>query len=463
MDIRRSAIAPLFLVFLSLSVGGLRPGLAQDTRPPALKPSPAASGPGPQNAFLNTPMPAQSGPGATTGESPQEQPAKTVALNGATCPVDDGKVPGPPPASGGDKSVCSVGRNIYLFFDNLTDWAKGISGAGKPNRIQDIALSLNGKILKGVPAIPAGDNVLQFQLNRLDLIAGDQDTQDNRAAWNALMSRAKFSSRPIGVGVVMPDGTSLAAKQAVVNLRDFPDYWWAVCLFMLALLLLFLVLAAKSDILRDGPTAAAAPGPWWKFGIGSGPKNSFSLARCQMAWWFFIVLASYLYIWMIFGDTDTLTAGALVLMGISAATGFSSFLVDSSKENQRQALTAEQTALTARLAALAAGIAADPANAALTTEQQLMQARLDQVNRNLATLPSPVGFSQGFFKDILQDETGVSFHRFQMATWTIVLGFVFAVAVHRNLAMPDFSPTLLGLMGVSAGTYVGFKIPDPPK
>jgi hypothetical protein len=40
---------------------------------------------------------------------------------------------------------------------------------------------------------------------------------------------------------------------------------------------------------------------------------------------------------------------------------------------------------------------------------------------------------------------------------------VFVVAVYNTLAMPDFSATLLGLTGISAGTYVGFKIPDPPK
>ena len=58
---------------------------------------------------------------------------------------------------------------------------------------------------------------------------------------------------------------------------------------------------------------------------------------------------------------------------------------------------------------------------------------------------------------------GVSFHRFQMAVWTVVLGFVFVVAVYNTLAMPDFSAMLLGLTGISAGTYVGFKIPNPPK
>ena len=65
--------------------------------------------------------------------------------------------------------------------------------------------------------------------------------------------------------------------------------------------------------------------------------------------------------------------------------------------------------------------------------------------------------------DILRDETGISFHRFQMAGWTVVLGFVFVAAVYSQLAMPDFSATLLGLMGISSGTYIGFKIPDPPK
>jgi hypothetical protein len=29
--------------------------------------------------------------------------------------------------------------------------------------------------------------------------------------------------------------------------------------------------------------------------------------------------------------------------------------------------------------------------------------------------------------------------------------------------MPDFSATLLGLMGISSGTYIGFKASDAPK
>jgi hypothetical protein len=59
--------------------------------------------------------------------------------------------------------------------------------------------------------------------------------------------------------------------------------------------------------------------------------------------------------------------------------------------------------------------------------------------------------------DILSDDHGVNFHRFQMAAWTFVLGIIFIQQVYKGLAMPDFDVTLLGLMGISAGTYLGLK------
>src|SRR4051794_19531074 len=69
--------------------------------------------------------------------------------------------------------------------------------------------------------------------------------------------------------------------------------------------------------------------------------------------------------------------------------------------------------------------------------------------------------SSGFLLDILSDADGVSVHRFQLFAWTIILGVVFVSAVLHEVAMPVFSATLLGLMGLSAGTYLGLKIPEP--
>jgi hypothetical protein len=101
----------------------------------------------------------------------------------------------------------------------------------------------------------------------------------------------------------------------------------------------------------------------------------------------------------------------------------------------------------------------------LQTELIIKSSRLAQVNALVDQLPapSPSAISNGFFIDILSDGDGISFHRFQIAVWTVVLGCVFVWGVYRNMAMPDFDPSLLTLMGISSGTYVGFKIPEPKK
>jgi hypothetical protein len=52
----------------------------------------------------------------------------------------------------------------------------------------------------------------------------------------------------------------------------------------------------------------------------------------------------------------------------------------------------------------------------------------------------------------------LSFHRFQMVLWTILMGVIFVASVHDNLAMPKFSGPLLALMGIRAATYVGFEL-----
>ncbi len=67
--------------------------------------------------------------------------------------------------------------------------------------------------------------------------------------------------------------------------------------------------------------------------------------------------------------------------------------------------------------------------------------------------------SKGFINDILSDDEGISFHRFQMMAWTIVLMIIFVWCVISHATMPDFDTTLLGLMGISGGTFVGFKLP----
>lgn len=74
-------------------------------------------------------------------------------------------------------------------------------------------------------------------------------------------------------------------------------------------------------------------------------------------------------------------------------------------------------------------------------------ARWNEINDLLDSRPT----SQGFFQDILTDDVGISFHRFQLFIGTIVLSIIFVTSVHKQLAMPDFNDTLLALMGISSG------------
>src|SRR6185369_34142 len=90
------------------------------------------------------------------------------------------------------------------------------------------------------------------------------------------------------------------------------------------------------------------------------------------------------------------------------------------------------------------------------------QAKLAEADRNIADaegrLSKPV--SESFWRDILTDANGITLHRFQIVIWTVVLGTLFVYGVYRDLTMPEFSGTLLALMGISSGTYLGFKIPE---
>ena len=72
----------------------------------------------------------------------------------------------------------------------------------------------------------------------------------------------------------------------------------------------FLALAMKSDLLRDSGPAATGTA-----------RKPYSLSRTQAAWWFFLIIASYVFIGIITGDfSTTITGTVLVLLGISAGT-----------------------------------------------------------------------------------------------------------------------------------------------
>ena len=284
---------------------------------------------------------------------------------------------------------------------------------------KNVVLFLDDRPLKDLqPYPPSGPQTqtLYFQLER---------NETSREVWTHLLGKPSFKARPVKVSVGLEDEAAVPSDGSVL-FEVIPHWWFAMwAAIFLALLVSFWVLAVKSDVLRNaGPELAV------------GARKPYSLARMQAAVWFFLILASYLFIGIITGDYgSTITSTVLGLMGISAGTAIGSSVIDAAPV---------RSAAAAAAAAVAAAVPGVPPA--------------------LPVAAAPPAVTKGsWWLDILSDERGgVNFHRFQMASWTLVLGIVFIQQVYRSLAMPDFDATLLGLLGISAGTYLGLKTTTEP-
>jgi hypothetical protein len=284
-----------------------------------------------------------------------------------------------------------------------------------------------------------------------------------RNVWTHVLGRPSLSEpRDVKVSVGIEDRYAVEATNNTIKLRVVPLNWFGFWLLIFFVLIVgFWLLAKKTDLLRD-----AVPPP------GGGERRPYSLARTQAAWWFFLVLAAYLLIGIITGDfSTTITGTALGLLGISAGTTLGSAFVDAGKAQSPETQAQEAKAITtldteipqleSDVARLEGEVNSPPTG---KTEAEV-RLELAQARAALETKKSQLNkmnnVSEHFLRDILSDVNGVSFHRFQMMAWSLVLGVIFIVQVYQVLAMPTFNSTLLALLGISAGTFVGLKIPEP--
>jgi hypothetical protein len=255
-------------------------------------------------------------------------------------------------------------------------------------------------------------------------------------------------------------------------LTVIPKFRTAIGLIViLVALIAFLVMARHTNIIRD-PAAPRRPD-------GNRP---YSLARGQMAFWFFLVITSYFFLWIVSGDMDTLNASVLGLIGISAGTALGSAFVDAAKPAPTSSsgnqpivdVTRPHNEVLAELQKLRADtqqelealqkartlISASDRQALDDNEQQQNEVRKRLANYRWQSAYFGWPIWRGVLYDLLAENNQISFHRFQIFVWTLILGIIFVLNVYNELAMPQFSATLLGLLGVSAGTYIGFKLPE---
>ena len=252
---------------------------------------------------------------------------------------------------------------------------------------------------------------------------------------------------------------------------------WAGAAGMLVILALCIYFGHASDMLRDTTCVLNPTG-----------RYPFSLGYCQMAFWLLVVSGSYIFIAIVIEEYETLSPAAVTLMGIAAATGLSAALINQNlpKPAQDQLANANRPktkkAVLARLKAATddqkktqglitenqRALAAAPEGAEKTRLQAVLidlQTELAKDEKDIADYNETLkhfGFwpaLKSFGMDLLQESDTVSFHRFQLIVWTGILGAVFVYNVINQLAMPDFSASLLILVGISSGTYIGFKVP----
>ncbi len=383
-------------------------------------------------------------------QAPAEQPSPSPSPSASPTPT-----PVPLPKVIGHVGNLELDDILEINLQNLEPWAD-------KNDASKLVPYINGRAIKG-------DYPEELHLARGRLIYHLEITPENKGVWVDLLGAPSGIRRPVTLSVGLENGAafdSVHVRENPVTLTIIsPVYGIIALLVILATLVLLLWLAKNTNIIRE-------PGP----NPTTGQRRPYNLGRAQMAFWFFLIYTSYMAIWLVTDALDTITASLLALMGISAGTALGEALIDNGKDtartNQFQDLTAERAALEQSISQTETDLQATTTGPATVSDQsnrdilnkQLTDSRtrmntIDQQLRSLNSLQAPSA-SAGFLRDILSDGSGYSFHRFQIFAWTIVLGIIFVSSVYNNLTMPEFSTTLLGLMGLSAGTYIGFKFPE---
>ena len=367
-------------------------------------------------------------------------------------PKQKEKLPTPPtilavkPARDHAKEVRIQERLIVVVQDD-DDWIS------HHTKVKNVVLFLNDRPLAKLPVLlnqrrikdDKGEAKIQKELI-FDLVRN----KDTKESWDLLIGDLPFGppkgEKLCGKDVVVSLGVDSAVVvpgDHTIKLIPHSSFCWLIpgLAIVVATFLLLWWCAVTTDIVRDsGPE----PRP--------GKMRPYSLGRCQMAFWFFLILASANFIWWFTSDPASMIfpASVLALMGISSLTTLSAVGVEIANPNTARLARIE--ALRQRLPdeTTIAAIQAKPA-ASRTPDEQTKLTDVEEFDKLTAT--------RGW-RDLLFSNDTPALHRLQMIVWTLVLAVAFLFSVGYSLKMPDFDASLLLLMGITNFTYVGFKIPE---
>jgi hypothetical protein len=325
----------------------------------------------------------------------------------------------------GDRVTLAVEHAANVTFDDT----------GEPNPA-DLVLFLDGKPLPGTRAAVGASATDEDDVTTTLLtyhITRDLTTQEARKNWKDLVLAAR-SGRTLTISTGLEKGPA-AQSHAVVEFTIFGDRAGRLVGWFLAAAagaFVFFSIAAGTGVLRD-----KEPGEGLEV-----TERAYSLSRTQAAFWTVLVIYAFLFIWFVTGEYNaTIPASVVGLMGITLATFGTAAALDATNVQNNKAKVAD-------LKEKLAQNPPEPVKTTLEKEKKQIEPR------------TTVCKSEGFWRDIISNADGAGLHRLQFMVWTLALAVVFVVNVWQTLAMPDFDATLLGLMGITSGTYAILKAPE---
>ncbi len=344
----------------------------------------------------------------------QETPDQPSPSPTPTSSPQPGATPSPSPAATLRPRVIRVRGNVELDdilevnIENLEKWAE-------TNDPAKLVPYIDGRAIKG-------NYPEELHLERGRFIYHLEISPENKKVWTDLLGAPGGLRRQVALSVGLENGSAFDTVHTEGNPVTLtvisPIYGLLALLIIAVTLILLLWLVRKTNIIRE-PGLPPAP----------GKRRPYNLGRAQMAFWFFLIYASYTAIWLITDALDTITASLLALMGISAGTALGEALIDTGKDtakaNQLRDLTAEKLAIEQSIseaqtqsdALNAAPVAATDQMTRDTLNRQLIDNRtrigqIDQQLRTLSAQQSPT-VSSGFLRDILSDPVVTVFIAFR--------------------------------------------------
>jgi hypothetical protein len=304
------------------------------------------------------------------------------------------------------------------------------------DKLDNIKLKIDGKVIPGLsPIRTTDDNSLQYTLVRDSL---------NTKVWQSLFAKGEKWRMLVPVTVTLAVKDS--AKNNFLDMRAGSFRLVKPGKFNTILFVTGLVLFALTFLKLDKFCPWCT---WWKCDArlrDYGPDSTYSLARVQMAVWYYVVTMSFLYLYFTSDFcVPELNDSTLTLLGISTAAKLGASVVDASKQKEQEKKEGN-----------------DPEKSQVVSKNADSESEVINPDcPNIVGKTPATSKHHSFIMDILSDEYGINLTRFQNVVWTLILVFIFVTKVAYEGAIPNFSDTnLLTLMGLSSGSYVLYKLKE---